>query len=252
MRLMVVALALFASVVVSAADQARLQWSMHKGDRYSFSISSTIDTEASNGRTHKAHFEAVVEGEVRVDSVDDAGDAVGLVTFTQIHAKAKVEDRKFEKNLTENELKKSEVQAKLSRLGGMTIDPDDLNALAPGTELALHFAGLWLKLADAVLKDGQEFDVEQGNARLHVRVESVREEGKDEVASLTAEAKAKQDDTPGTKVEAHGHLTCEFNVTQGYMRLLDEDLSTKLVSSQGKAEVHLVRRVVVEKKKADK
>lgn len=254
MRLVVVALALFANALLSAEDAARLQWSLHKGDRYTFSLSSTIDmqTEVTSGGSHKGHYEAAVAGEVRVDSVDDAGDALGLITFTQIHAKAKIDDHKFEKNLTEGDLHKSEIQAKLSRLGGMTIDPDDLNALAPATGLALHFAGLWLKLADAVLKDGQEFDVDEGGARLHVRVEDIRHEGKDEIATLKADAKAKRDDTPGTKTEAHGHLTCEFNVTQGYMSLLDEDLTTKETTSKGKAEVALTRRVTVEKKKADK
>ncbi|MEK7867053.1 MAG: hypothetical protein AAB434_10255 [Planctomycetota bacterium] len=237
-------------LLVSAAwaDEARrIQWKPRTGDRYDFSMTSAVDTEdTTQGREKEAELRAEVSAELRITEVDDDGDAKAVLRFRRIRASLDAGEREAKVDLDEKELSGSTVKVELGRMGGLSVDASDLDGVARGVELAVHFAGLFFQLPEDPIKEDQEWELDKGSISLRVRVRDIRSEGKDEIAFLDGTAKGKQE-RGGARAEAHGKVALEFNVTQGYLRLLDEDYSTKLSSSKGKVSVAMTRRVLVTK-----
>lgn len=241
-------LLLLVLAVVAWADEARrLQWKPRTGDRYDFSLGSTVDTEdTTQGREQETKHTAGVTGEIRITEVDDDGDAKGVLRFRSIRAEIDRGDKEVKIDLDEKELSGATVEIELAHTGGLSIDATDLDRVAPFVELAVHFAGLFFQLPEDPIKEDQEWELDKGPISLKVRVRDIREEGEDEIAFLDGTAKGKQS-RGGARAEARGKVTLEFNVTQGYLRLLDEEYSTKLTSSKGKLSVSMSRRVSVTK-----
>ena len=67
------------------------------------------------------------------------------------------------------------------------------------------------------------------------------------IALRRADASAGEVKRLYVRAEARGKMTLEFNVTQGYLRLLDEEYSTKLTTNAGKVSLAMTRRVSVTK-----
>lgn len=243
-----VSLLLLVLTAATWADETRrLQWKPRTGDRYDISISSTIETEdTTQGREKETQHKALVEGEIRITEVDDDGDAKGVLRLRRLYAKLKRGEDEEMINLSDKELSGATVKIDLGRAGGLTIDASELDRVAPGVELAVHFAGLFFQLPEDPLREDQEWTLDKGPILLQVRVRDIRNEGEDEIVILDGTAKEKQS-RGGARAEARGRVSLEFNVTQGYLRLLDEEYSTKLNSSKGKLSVSMSRRVSVTK-----
>ncbi len=228
---------------VAWADEARrLEWKPRTGDRYDFAMSSTVVTEdTTQGKEKETRHEAQVEGEIRVVEVTDEK-AKGVLRFRRIRATFDREKLEAKVDLGEKELSRASVKVEIDLHGVLKVDDSDLNDLARGVELGVHFAGLFFRLPDDPVKEDQEWDLDKGPISLHLRLRDIRDEGEDELAIFDGEAKAKEA-RGGARATARGKVAVEFNVTQGYLRLLDEDYTTKLTTSTGKFTFSFTRRL---------
>jgi len=237
-------------VLLSAAwadETRRIQWKPRTGDRYDFSLGSTVNTEdTTQGREKETKHTASVTGEIRITEVDDDGEAKGVLRFRSIRATLERGDKEVKIDLDEKELEGASVEIEIRPAGGLSIDAADLDQVAPFVELAIHFAGLFFQLPEDPVKEDQEWELDKGPITLKVRVRDIRSEGEDEIAFFEGTAKGKQS-RAGARAEARGKMTLEFNVTQGYLRLLDEEYSTKLTTNAGKVSLAMTRRVSVTK-----
>lgn len=240
------------SLCAVAGEKARkLEWKPHTGDRYTICFSSAICTTAKdNGKSNDVALSLSFDGTFEILKVDDLGDAAGMLHLTKLSADARMNCKHEHVELTEKDLKADTVRAALSHVGGFSVSVEDLNRIAQGLGLEEHFAGLFMRLPEGLVKEHQEFEVDKDLFCFHLRLDDYRCEGEDEIAVLHGCAEAKTGEKQ-PKARASGQVTCEFNVTQGYMHYLSEDYTTKVSMGDRKLEVHLCRCTHVCKERAD-
>lgn len=209
-----------------AADA--LTWKFKSGQSFEFEIDSVVKTSTAGATSIVT---GKLAGKITVTEVDeDTGEAEVAVTFTKIHCVVQTAASKVTVIRSAAQLKGKSVGGEITRRGILSLEKEELEAIAPKGDLSEHFEGLFVKMPENKVSRGHKWTVEVEHAKLDLTYASK--------AGDTAVIKGKE--STSVKVRTGGGLG-QLKGLEGMQGLKGLKTSTK-VTAQVDCRFDLARR----------